>query len=99
VLAVLAIVAFVVPCGVCVFAIVWICPAWLRFQAGAGLFKFRVEMDRPADREEPEQRCGLRYTRRQPGSSQGAVHTPRGDVRPQRSGSEVPSSGRPGVAP
>jgi hypothetical protein len=90
VLAVLAIVAFVVPCGVCVFAIVWICPAWLRFQAGAGLFRFSVEMGRPADREGPEQRCGLQYTRRQPGSGQGAVHTLRGDMRPQRSGSEVP---------
>lgn len=91
-LAVLAIVALVVLCGVCVFAINRIRPSWLRFQAGAGLFKFSVEMGRPADREEPEQRCGLRYTRRQPGSGHDAVSAPREDGRPHRSGRAVPSS-------
>jgi hypothetical protein len=92
VLAVLAIVALLVPCGVCVFGIDRIRPAWLRFQAGAGLFKFSVEMGRHADREEPEQRCGLRYTRRQSGSGLGAVSAPREDVRPHRPGSAVSPS-------
>lgn len=91
-LAVLAIMALVVLCGVCVFAIDRIRPGWLRFQAGAGLFKFSVEMGRPADREEPEQRFGLRYTRRQPGSGHGAVSAPREDERPHRPGSVVSSS-------
>jgi hypothetical protein len=89
VLAVLAIVALVVLCGVYVFAIDLIRPDWLRFQAAAGLFKFSVEMGRPADREKPEQRCGRRYTRRQPGSGHGAVSAPREDRRPHRSGSAV----------
>ncbi len=92
VLAVLAIMALVVLCGVCVFAIVRMRPGWLRFQVGAVLFKFSVEMGRPPDREEQEQRCGLRYTRRHPGSGHGAVLAPREDERPHRSGSAVSSS-------
>ena len=92
VLAVLAIMALVVLCGVCVFAIVRMRPSWLRFQVGAGLFKFSVEMGRPPDREGHEQRCGLRYARRQPGSGHGAVLAPREDERPHRSGSAVSSS-------
>jgi hypothetical protein len=88
----LLVVALVVLCGVCVFAIVRMRPGWLRFQVGAGLFKFSEEMGRPPDREEQEQRCGLRYTRRQPGSGHGAVSAPREDERPHRSGSAVPSS-------
>jgi hypothetical protein len=92
VLAVIAIVALVVLCGVGVFAIERIRPSWLRFQTGAGPFKFSVEMGRPPDREEPELRCGLRYTRRQPGSGHGAISTLREDVGPQRPGSAVFSS-------
>lgn len=91
-LAVLAIVALVVLCGVYVFAIDRIRPGWLRFQTRAGLFKFSVEMGRPPDCEEPEQRCGLRHTRQQPGSGHGAISTLREDAGPQRPGSAVSSS-------
>jgi hypothetical protein len=92
VLTALAIVALVVLYGVCVFVIDRIRPGWLRFQAGAGLFRFSVEMGRLADREKPEQRCGTRYTRRQPGSGLGTVSPPWENGRPHRSGSAVSSS-------
>jgi len=93
VLAIVALVALVLLCGVCVFAIDRIRPGRLCIQAGLWrLITFSVEMGRPPDREEPEQRCGLRYTQRQPGSGHGAVSAPREDGRPHRSGSAVPSS-------
>ena len=108
-LAVLAIV--IILALVCVYAIDKIKPGWLRIRAGNFSIGMGQGNDPPSGRPPRDERRELEAGRveapvlpsaihwRQPGSSQGAVSTPRGDVRPQRSGSGVPSSGCPGVAP